>query len=63
MCPVVSVRKLVLDDPADFTLKLSGLVDAQAGVDVLASGQLEVVHFSAPLFGVVLDGGTMPCWW
>ena len=48
----VSVRKLVLDDPSELSLKLSGFADAQAGVDVFSGCQLKVVHLSVPWFGV-----------
>lgn len=66
MCPLAvdSVRKLVLDDSADFSLEVSSFIDAQAGVDILASGQLKVVHLSVPWFGVSFGRGvSMPYWW
>ena len=52
MLRFVSVRKLMLDDSADSLLEVSSFVDAQAGVDVLASSQLKVVHCLRPWLGV-----------
>lgn len=48
VCVVDSVRKLVLDLAADSFLQVQCLVSAQAGVDCLVHGQLEVVHRLAP---------------
>lgn len=50
----------MLDDPADFSLKIPGFVDAQACVDVFTSGQLEVVHFVAP-FDCLVVGISVVC--
>ena len=55
MLRLVSVRELVLDDSADSLLKISGFVDAQAGVDVFSGCQLEVVHFGFPCGRCVND--------
>jgi hypothetical protein len=45
----------MFDDSSEFLLKVAGFGDRQAGVNIASGCQLEVVHFSSPRSGCVVD--------